>query len=481
MSKYILWSLNQSSGLIDRLWNEKGNKNISSLFQHYGKSIELGNNGMFYASTKWTGSMHYPQHRLMLETDGFVRGPNNIEEYFVPITLKCIGNSPTPIGDLFLENVDSELLKKIKQNNFPYSLSNFDENEFWDSPAPINPIQKMQMATSLKRGYLHLLYDYLQLPKHQGKGKKHILVGYSQGGLVARFIQYLDRYVYRTHIIAGVITIAAPNWGSPAANKYNLGNINNILEQIINEYIQAALPLSDAVSSYLNSAFPNATALKSVGDLVAYLDLQLTKYVKKNNSFIQVPRDLDLAITIRKWLSGLVPHMGLNTAFNELGMTNYGNPFTVLSLVNDNNPYHEKTNTGYYGAIINTNNQAIDMASAAIGLPLNYLPMPDVKSYFNDISNLYQSIMTDVPESINGFEDKSRYEKYQEKIVRSKSYLGNKADSHDFVIPSANQVLHEKGPNGYLGNLISNTNHISGSKDTVEHLRKLIDQLAQNC
>lgn len=173
--------------------------------------------------------------------------------------------------------------------------------------------------------------------------------------------------------------------------------------------------------------------------------------------------------------------MGLNTAFNDLGMTNYGNPYSVLALVNDNNPYHEKTNTGYYGAIINTNNRAIDMASAAIGLPLDYLRMPDVKSYFNGISDLYQAIMIDVPESVNGFADKSRYEKYQEKIVRSKSYLGDKTESHDFVIPSANQVLHEKGPNGYMGNLLSNTNHISGTKNTVEQLRTLLDQLAQKC
>jgi hypothetical protein len=479
LSKYILWSLNQASGLIDRLWNENSPNNIFSLFTKHGKSIELGNNGMFYASTNWASNYTYPKHRLMLETDGYIKGPNNIEEYFVPITLKCIGNSPTPIGDPFLQNLDSGLLQRIKDNNFPYNLSNFDENIFWESPAPINPIQKMQMATSLKRGYLQLLFDYLQLPQHHDQGKKHILVGYSQGGLVARFIQYLDRYVYRTHVIAGVITIASPNWGSPAANKYNLNNINTVLTQIINHNIQAVLPLSDAISTYLNSAFPNAAALKSVPDLVTYLDQQLTKFAENKKSFIQVQRDLNLAISMRKWLSGLVPHMGLNTAFNDLGITNYGNSYSVLSLVNDNNPYHIETNTGYYGAIINTNNRAIELASSALGLPIDYIPIPALQTNFEEISDLYQSIMTDVPESIDGFTDKSRFEKYQEKIMRSKVYLGDKANRHDFVIPSSNQVIHEKGPDGYLGNLLSETNHISGTQNTFEQLRKLLEKLAE--
>jgi hypothetical protein len=66
-------------------------------------------------------------------------------------------------------------------------------------------------------GYRGLYELIVEAADKTGPG---VLIGYSQGGLVARFLAYMDELLMppTKRCIAGVITVQTPNHGSPLAN-----------------------------------------------------------------------------------------------------------------------------------------------------------------------------------------------------------------------------------------------------------------------
>lgn len=468
--KFILWSLNQSSQMIEDNWQD-----IASLFGN--DNIELGNNASFYTpdTIQAVNSTHvYPKHRLMLETDGYVTGTLNLEEYFAPICLKTIGlDSYLPDG--LMDGSDSGRLSAIRSSNYPFR--SVDDtglaSQFWKTPLAVSPIQKMQMKTAYGFGYYRLLHQYLN--RTENTGKKHILIGYSQGGLVARYLNYLDQAVYKKHHIAGVITIGSPNWGSPLANPYNSNNVSTILFSILNKYAHNPGLFSDVIRALITNLIPAFPTIGNIATLVDYLDSTIADCLTKPPS-----PNIDTLITMRKWLSGMYPvPKGWRTAFSDLSMLNYDNPESVLSLVNDTPSYHSQSKTGYYGAVVNTNNQVNDLLKAMIpGFPV--IPQLPILA---DISDMYQGVMKEMESSKVAFENKQRFTSFFQARDKAASMLENwkpnTARRHDFVVPSAYQILHDKGDGGYLGNQFSDTNHLSGTQNCYSQLRELLKTLAQ--
>src|SRR5881397_1068633 len=132
-------------------------------------------------------------------------------EYFVPIPLKCIGGkyrNPNSAGD-------SALLQAITAA-YPNQFGDGEFGKWWTESARLKAPHvpdslKPQMMTPTGVGYYELI------EKHEN----NILIGYSQGGLVARYLAFLDRYVFRRHKILAVFTVSSPNYGSPLGNPAN--------------------------------------------------------------------------------------------------------------------------------------------------------------------------------------------------------------------------------------------------------------------
>jgi hypothetical protein len=133
-------------------------------------------------------------------------------EYFVPIAPKCIGSLyETSQGRAkeLLDNIKAYYEQVAKQS--PYQT-------FWDQE-----MHGYQMQTQDYTGYYALLE----------KTAPNILIGYSQGGLVSRYLNYLDKNVFQKNVIQGVITISSPNFGSPLANSENIASIIKGFVQIV--------------------------------------------------------------------------------------------------------------------------------------------------------------------------------------------------------------------------------------------------------
>ncbi len=133
-------------------------------------------------------------------------------EYFVPIAPKCLGSlfdtAPLPAKNT-LDAIQAYYVGESKQAGY---------KTFWDQMT-----RDYQMQTPKYQGYYSLL----------AATAPNILIGYSQGGLVARYLNWLDKAVFKQNYIQGVITLSSPNTGSPLANSENSKTIIQGFVEII--------------------------------------------------------------------------------------------------------------------------------------------------------------------------------------------------------------------------------------------------------
>lgn len=174
-------------------------------------------------------------HRLMHESPG-------LDEYFVPIPIKTLGDprrflSSSPPGGLHVDVEGRRILQEILGSpKNPYFDPAQDAwlGEYWQTGQRTHlaayPRVRMNTAPAERCGYYELLAEYSAA--HDDCG--HILVGYSRGGLVARYLAYLDHHVFKRKIIRGVISVGSPNFGSPLANEYNdYSVVNGVLQMVL--------------------------------------------------------------------------------------------------------------------------------------------------------------------------------------------------------------------------------------------------------
>ena len=260
-----------------------------------------------------------------------------LKEYFVPIAVKCIGG--------LFDSSMGPARKQLDKIRAYYEKGGQPYKFYWD-----DQYYRAGMMTDSYQGYYSLIEEDTKRKADINIEQKNILVGYSQGGLVARYLAYLDEYIFRPEgngIIHGFITVAAPNLGSPLANEECRDHIA----------VQAIRVLLSLASLYGNghSAFSELAEFISEPIKWEFFDGLIFKFRKGcvnlmkegDDEAKQDARDALAAIeAVIRWTSGLRDDRKL-TAFYDLNTYRLNKPHSVLAAVNNNLP--KKI---FYGAVL---------------------------------------------------------------------------------------------------------------------------------
>ncbi|MBT8338790.1 MAG: hypothetical protein HKP58_05635 [Desulfatitalea sp.] len=396
------------------------------------------------------------------------------EEYFVPIAPKCIGalfDSAEPQPKQILDNI-RHYYEEAGQSAY---------QSFWDQQT-VN----YQMQTPKYQGYYTLLEQTAP----------NILIGYSQGGLVARYLNWLDKNVFKKNIIQGVITISAPDYGSPLGNSENIQSILRGLWQIC-LVLQGLDDKSFAtdISQYL-----------SVDRVISFLhdvrkEIQSDTHLKALN-----PRDREknkiasnLLEELYNWLGGLRDDP--NNAFYDLNIfrmePNYSATaaqYCVLASINQSltTPCpisglvsaDMKSEDFLYDAAVMAfvrrlekrleSNQKL---SSLLHLPDNHWvqlknePIRLSQRIFDKIDVIYsQTIMHENHAKPISNELIQKVIHWHEQGVTSPITV--KANAHDFIIPSAYQMTLDHEQITMQNYINTEANHLSGSDRIYQAGRK---------
>ncbi|MGC8764864.1 MAG: DUF7379 domain-containing protein [Brevinematia bacterium] len=348
-------------------------------------------------------------------------------EYFVPIPAKCIGK-------LFDQEYKYPSLKPIREyyyeewkKAFP-GIKDVDYKVFWDTGC--GPGRLSKMITKNYTGY----YDILK-----SNGNLHILIGYSQGGLVARYLAYLDEYVFKENIIKGIITIASPNSGSPLANP---DNCENITDQAISMLLQMLIS-NPSMRNALTEKLQEKINFSEVISALRFL-ISITPPEEEKNIYLTL-------ITAFKWLSGLSsndPDCRAISFFDLNIMNIEKRPESVLARVNKN-PLSKVV----HGAIINGDSRMDNFLNSFVGI-FSMIISQNVKKLLAD--GYKNKVMKEMTTSITDPD-------ILRKISAYENGEGNiPPKCHDFVVPSVYQKI-DNGQNNFLDNFFNpKTNHLSG-------------------
>ena len=143
----------------------------------------------------------------------------------------------------------------------------------------------------------------------RAQDRQAVLVGYSQGGLVARFLAWMDEQLLdpKQRAIAGVVLVQSPNHGSPLADAANADNVSAGLLGILvglagYPIVGGADPQTRAAIDALvtGQAPPGSPTWRfGVGAICGILDAAIRDASPKRAG------RYDLLRTARKWLTGL--------------------------------------------------------------------------------------------------------------------------------------------------------------------------------
>ncbi|HEY8210146.1 MAG TPA: hypothetical protein VIG99_21820 [Myxococcaceae bacterium] len=372
-------------------------------------------------------------HRLMNEGKDF--GGDPTDEYFVPIPVKCIGGRYRQARTL---GGEAGLLLEGIVESYPAFFKDDDTlRRYWSDQE--GPLGTVRMSTPLLAGY----YDLLP------KGANNVLVGYSQGGLVARYLAFLDEYVFGEGRIAGVITLHSPNHGSPLAHATKTEAIKNGLMDALLWLLRIDPGRFGGTRRYLESV-----PFSAFWELLHTLYQDLQKQVTAGTLSEEDARFRGVRSAL-KWLSGLRP-LEFPTAFGDLGASNYWNPFSVLSLI-----HRFPLRRIVSGAVVGTNGQLGPMAASMLGNLVGGLAMSTLNRFSLDsAAQAYaEQVMQDDWASLPA--QAMFLKRYLAEYV---SGDGQKIPgmAHDFVVPAVSQVLdHDLRSVGTLVN--PEANHLSGS------------------
>ncbi|MBT9548649.1 MAG: hypothetical protein IV090_24865 [Candidatus Sericytochromatia bacterium] len=512
--KYIIWTLNRASEVLDPHKNQ-----ILDIFKQQELDCEFADKGKLFPLPKPRDREKVYPHQLMQDTT------QDNQEYYIPIPVKCLGkwiDNPPP-------GSNQALLNEIK-NAYPYFQNPlnpnhwktyWDQNNFiWNNNADSILAQNLKMCTPQYQGYYELLDHYSQLPGYEGC--QHILIGYSQGGLVTRYLAFLDENVFNKDLIAAIFTVASPNYGSPVANTAN----RDELAEGITGCILAAIGLLTGAKTNMSAQIlnmvlnfdPNGNFTTAFAQYIENLILALEKgRLQERNSDVlgQIMKSQDLLMTARKWLTGMVPTT-LKTAFDDFDTANLElspelkptRPHSVLALVN-----HHPLERIQYGYLVNTDNDFFKFVTSQFQIPLdlaglqneikklNSLTLGTLNDKLSGISGLLTTLNIFAEEITDLYKQKimneeARLQAYHldlhakyPQLAYSRSYQiaapNTQAGydriagpekmippfSHDFIIPSGHQTLPPSSL--CLAAKTMSTNHITGG--SVENALPYVD------
>jgi hypothetical protein len=270
-----------------------------------------------------------------------------------------------------------------------------------------------------------------------------------------------------SRVVAGVITVQAPNLGSPLANKANADNASlGLLGAVLG---LARFPILDGLNANTRHAAEALVRGASEADgfrvgvgAVALLDDAVIEDVDKLD-----PKKADLERTMRKWLTGLRPTTETPTAFDDLDPTHLDDPTTILGRLQT-----LPLSRTWHGAVIGCDTEIDDLVVGGLPCYERWIARWLLrKHWLGPIQLAYARIAMNEPAGVSGsglLHSKTN-DLYREGVASAEVTL--EAYKHDFVIPSVSQAfyaLSSPSPTSlFLGNAINpKGTHISGGDES---------------
>ena len=233
-------------------------------------------------------------------------------EYFVPIVPKCIGKLFDDTHNRKLQEIKEFYTEQAGQKEYSY---------FWETDE-----YDLKMHTHHYKGYYSILRET----------RPNFLIGYSEGGLVARYLFWLAETVFEEpDVVKGVITLSAPNFGSPLANPQNAEAIMKGFAEIL----AILLGIPDPLQELAEKAASRLSVERFLGvferfmEAFSELDLPDTldfEKLQKAGLLRNILQDL------YNWLGGLRDDP--NNAFYDLSIFRLMENDSVLASVFESNP-----------------------------------------------------------------------------------------------------------------------------------------------
>ncbi len=431
------------------------------------------------------------------------------DEYFVPIPVKCLGD-PAALSaevDALRRRLAKPRFGAIDQIALGRLLTSYSEyftsgrphsfERYWDrgfTGAPTagasanGTLREVRMHSRAYLGYYGMLVRWNARPGHERD--RHLLLGYSQGGLVGRFVAYLDEHVFGLGLVHGVVTVQSPNYGSPVARSQNAAQLEHVLRArlpALHKVAWLARPLIPAdlapLAAWLFAEAKQEHAQQGSSRVtIDVLDTKLAEtivHIRRRIATGQAPspaaslETVAMLVSARKWISGLCTKRGgLRFAFADLNperICKAGAVERVLRLIND--PGHRAVP---HAAITGCNPSVEALfGGGALGA---------VARVVGSLAGLSLSTLTAEYQSVFDERDRLPPSPAPEYVALADSYRATitaipggeggpiAAMSHDCVIPSSHQLMYGvrqlSVPAGraFVGNFVNvDANHASGT------------------
>jgi len=298
-NKITVWTLNKAANLL-----EPNQGAILDIFREKGyDDAVFGKRSDFNGAEP--GDPNEPDINLMPGT-----------EYFVPIAPKCIGGlfDAEPVDEK-IQHIRNYYTEDAKQKDYKY---------FWEADP-----QGYKMLTRKYMGYYSILKETAP----------NFLVGYSQGGLVARYLLWLAEEVFNEpDLVKGVITISSPNFGSPLGNSNNADDIFRGFAKIVNILFPIPWCLKRKMENILTEISRkdpenHRKFIKGIGESILNSDKlpDLSAEHQKKAALLS-----GILEELYNWLGGL--RNDPDNAFYDLNIFRLDKPYSVLTSIFQSNP-----------------------------------------------------------------------------------------------------------------------------------------------
>jgi len=467
VGQYTLWCLNRVADWDrNRLARALAGRRLWSS-RH---DVQLGSRARFDKEADWEAS--HGAGVLMHEDD-------LCDEYFVPLAVKCIGDPDgflARLGDRMSPDGRGrfEALRVDFARYFAFADTLGGEppwRSYWE-PFPMStPFWKVGMFTRTDGPAPHAGLYEIVASEAQAHKRRAILVGYSQGGLVARFLAWMDEQLMDAdhRAIAGVVLVQSPNHGSPLADSANADNVSAGLLGILTGL--GGFPIVGAGDPNTRAAIEALVAGRApagspvwhfgVGAVCQVLDAAIA------DTPTSEPDRCSMLRTARKWLTGLLEER-LYTAFDDLDPASLDDPRTILGRL-----VTTPLGQTFHGAIVGGDTSLDDLVLEGRNCLVRWLVRHLVaQRWFATVEDSYARIALD--EAAAGVPHGDLHTKiaalYQTGIKDRAAGLDLPPFAHDFAIPSVSQALYALAPptagDFFLGNkLNARATHVSGADE----------------
>ncbi|HEY1406478.1 MAG TPA: hypothetical protein VF857_07725, partial [Spirochaetota bacterium] len=384
-------------------------------------------------------------------------------EYFVPIVPKCIGSLFDSSKNETLTAIQSYYTRTVGQHPYRY---------FWDR----DPDQG-KMYTRPGLGYYEILRETAP----------NILIGYSQGGLVSRYLLWLAENVFQEKdLISGIVTVSSPNFGSPLANPDNIPAITFGFAKLI-----CLIFLPDIATDRIARKIQSEITFDEVCEFVKTLHTRLIsseiRTLLQEKYFPAYDAFTANLLEVYNWLGGLRDDP--DNAFHDLSITELDHRSSVLSSINSDIPLAK------IRGIISANNSFPEFVFDIIEEVVGKAILHELDHHFSNKKIIREIVLTPATAILNGYgkfiirdaqKKKTKIEGLINNTIMTEHLLRTPTNpvilkklsdydngvatlplaphAHDFIIPSSYQMTHCPEENFPAKNSIVNgaANHLSG-------------------